>query len=587
MNLDVLRLRRPKIDYVSPPVCEGTFSGSGSVTIVLDPFTRNRITGVVISDDGNGNLIVSWPDFPGAVCYNVYEQLPDGTLVLIGECVECCEFPIPPDLDDPTIVITPIDDDGEGDPSDPVRPPDGPPGGDPCEPFIDDMGIIGLGNFFGTSNSGIVGGSTPTGLSGMYFDRVGGAVRTTRSSSPIQGSQAASDLVNSTSDFFLPGDVGKFLRFSSGGDSREILMVIGPTQVQVDTIDTVALSTFTVHGGTIGGQTGNMSVAGDGNHLAGNEATPDGLGQMLVWYDHNTGIMRGIATGFEYIPVQLSVDGFFLYWFNDAGGSAFIYNPNTESSTLVTGINTPYDMNDSLTVVGTFTDVPHDPGFPEDQRAAKWQAGVLTDIEPADSISNSVLENDPAGNASRLFINNSGMIVGEYLQNQFDMSGMMTSNTVRTRTFVNLGGASTSIGHYFVGSPSEGEIYPTALSDSGIAVGSASIDASEHFRGWKWSVATGLVQLQPLPGHTTCSAEAVNDAGLIVGVSQVAPAVGGTACVWFPGETVPVSLISLLPEGHGWTELIQADHVTNDNEITGSGIIGIEGTSFFVKLCLD
>jgi hypothetical protein len=41
---DVLMLRRPKLDYVSPPFCDFVFSGSSEAVIVTTPFEFCRPT---------------------------------------------------------------------------------------------------------------------------------------------------------------------------------------------------------------------------------------------------------------------------------------------------------------------------------------------------------------------------------------------------------------------------------------------------------------------------------------------------------------------------------------------------------------
>lgn len=69
--LDTLFLRRPKINYVSPPVCEAIFSGTGSPIIILADIGKlPGPTGLVAG--GVGNRRLSWNRYPGALCYNVY-----------------------------------------------------------------------------------------------------------------------------------------------------------------------------------------------------------------------------------------------------------------------------------------------------------------------------------------------------------------------------------------------------------------------------------------------------------------------------------------------------------------------------------
>lgn len=127
---DFLCMRKPKFEYVCPPLCE--FSASGFPTIVLDPFSRNKVTGLVFG--GVGNLRLSWNAFPGALCYTIYLATtsdPFGPYEIVAECVngnpECPECPPGPD---PHINIEPfgegcyrvsaITEDGESELSDPA-----------------------------------------------------------------------------------------------------------------------------------------------------------------------------------------------------------------------------------------------------------------------------------------------------------------------------------------------------------------------------------------------------------------------------------------------------------------------------------
>jgi hypothetical protein len=102
ISIDTLFLRRPRLNYVSPPVCEALFSGTGSPIIILPEIGRlTGPTGLVLS--GSGRIRLSWNNYPGALCYNVYSAVLTGTVFtdcthaigfaqsaryeLIGECV--------------------------------------------------------------------------------------------------------------------------------------------------------------------------------------------------------------------------------------------------------------------------------------------------------------------------------------------------------------------------------------------------------------------------------------------------------------------------------------------------------------------
>lgn len=135
--IEVLHLRRPPINYVSPAACEVILSGSGSAALsflLLRPIRKlNPVTGAGVLGTAPGPFSLMWETAPGVICYNIY-QLIAGELVLIAECVLPGEggYPLPGDGD---FVITPVTPDGEGPPSDPVTvdeeggPPPDPGGG--------------------------------------------------------------------------------------------------------------------------------------------------------------------------------------------------------------------------------------------------------------------------------------------------------------------------------------------------------------------------------------------------------------------------------------------------------------------------
>lgn len=124
---DIIYLRRPVLNYVSPPVCEVIFSGSSSPIIVLSEHAIGKVTGLALG--GVGNFDLSWNAFPGAICYNVYYIGGDNIAVPLAQCVTDPFFTLPPGLDPGIIVVTAITLEGEGPPSDPVPYPSAPPSG--------------------------------------------------------------------------------------------------------------------------------------------------------------------------------------------------------------------------------------------------------------------------------------------------------------------------------------------------------------------------------------------------------------------------------------------------------------------------
>jgi hypothetical protein len=119
---EYLFLRRPKIEYVCPALCEFPFSSSGTPIIVLeDIHKKHGPTGLILG--GTGNTRLSWDAYPGALCYTVYKAVdeldPFGPYQIVAECISDNFI----DLDnfgDGVYRITAITLDGETDPSDSI-----------------------------------------------------------------------------------------------------------------------------------------------------------------------------------------------------------------------------------------------------------------------------------------------------------------------------------------------------------------------------------------------------------------------------------------------------------------------------------
>jgi hypothetical protein len=130
--IDPLFLRRPKLNYVSPAVCEAIFSGTGSPIIILSDISKlPGPTGLAFG--GVGSRRFTWSVYPGALCYNVYtavfnvhdifscQQLVSESATvsyqIIAECLVDPVFVIPSAGCYRVSAITP---DGESDLSDPA-----------------------------------------------------------------------------------------------------------------------------------------------------------------------------------------------------------------------------------------------------------------------------------------------------------------------------------------------------------------------------------------------------------------------------------------------------------------------------------
>ncbi len=91
-SLEVLYARRPKLNYVSPAVCEAVFSSTSFGELVLEALpTKPAITGSIWGWTPEGGFELTWNNYPGALCYSVYRlndaNDPLGDYTLIAECI--------------------------------------------------------------------------------------------------------------------------------------------------------------------------------------------------------------------------------------------------------------------------------------------------------------------------------------------------------------------------------------------------------------------------------------------------------------------------------------------------------------------
>jgi hypothetical protein len=101
--LDVLHARQPKLDYISPAVCEYIFSGSGFSSLLLDDnWNDDPVSSATIVIYGSGgDHSLNWEPVIGAICYMIY-QADDplnpltSTYTLVADCVEGNTWNPPP-----------------------------------------------------------------------------------------------------------------------------------------------------------------------------------------------------------------------------------------------------------------------------------------------------------------------------------------------------------------------------------------------------------------------------------------------------------------------------------------------------------
>jgi hypothetical protein len=123
--LDLLILRQPRLIYVCPPICEALFSSTGGPTIILNPFTKKKVRGLVFGGHG-GNVVLRWDAIPGVICYTIYRALdsndPFGAYEIVAECIndDCDGVPCYQIVVDGCYRVSAITPDGETELSDPI-----------------------------------------------------------------------------------------------------------------------------------------------------------------------------------------------------------------------------------------------------------------------------------------------------------------------------------------------------------------------------------------------------------------------------------------------------------------------------------
>lgn len=124
---DVLHPRRATLNYISPAICEATFSGSSFATLVLESSSHalTEVTGYRYNySEATGTWSIYWDSYPNGICYNVYAADnpadPNTTYTLIAECISDATYNPPggggigsPGTPGSIIVVTSVTTDGE------------------------------------------------------------------------------------------------------------------------------------------------------------------------------------------------------------------------------------------------------------------------------------------------------------------------------------------------------------------------------------------------------------------------------------------------------------------------------------------
>jgi hypothetical protein len=87
--LDTLYLRKPRLDYISPAICEVNFSGSGVPVIIIEPIGK-LISPTGGISGGRGAVFFTWKDYPGQLCFTVYYNADPGNVLSPYNIVQQC-----------------------------------------------------------------------------------------------------------------------------------------------------------------------------------------------------------------------------------------------------------------------------------------------------------------------------------------------------------------------------------------------------------------------------------------------------------------------------------------------------------------
>src|SRR6185503_18281063 len=125
---DAIFLRRPKFDYICPPVCETFISGSSFPICVANAIELPAApTGLTLVCEG-ASATLSWAAHPLALKYTIYKAddsgNPTGSYSISADCVEGTSFTVPCDG---CYRVSAITLDGESELSEPVCSPNTPP----------------------------------------------------------------------------------------------------------------------------------------------------------------------------------------------------------------------------------------------------------------------------------------------------------------------------------------------------------------------------------------------------------------------------------------------------------------------------
>lgn len=635
--LEILFLRRPSIDYISPPVCEFDFSSSGGPVIVLDALGRLLApSGFVLG--GRGRFRLSWNHYVGALCYTVYKAVdssnPFGDYVVVAECIEDPEIDLEPEGPG-CYRVSAITENGETELSDPIC------GVGSC-PFI----ISGASPSTQTVNEGdtvnlsAVVGNADTADSYVWFkDGVSFSETTSTTQEILQIPNATP--ANSGSYTLLVGNelcedtsAPASVTVNAGPPCTEVIQIVDFTTVADIGSDGTLIGTGA--GGTrpfyhqngiskdirteidsspiTASQLGTAVTASDSIFQLSDEGkiirfSTSELAEIVTFISPlqvtvtpsqsvpaTTFVIRGNtlggATGQGIVANGNNILGGLEEAFGVAGFHVFWLDLSANEIRDLGAGRVPSDMSEDGFMVMTDQNSPPNAALIYDPNAQTFTdmgdlggGAVPVAINASHVVALQCLFGGIVDHACRW---NAGTLTDihpafadPFLSDVvwgINSSGAIvgTYGEVGTgdfKTFLNTGGASFDIGSL------GGEVLGTEINDAGTIAGSVEVGSGTFdFRPFLRTLAGGTIELIPqLPATTGGSADGINADGWIVG------AMDGVAFLYRGGVTSRI--LDLIPGGTLWTNMVTADFISDSGVITGLGIYDGGVERYWLQLC--
>jgi probable HAF family extracellular repeat protein len=274
------------------------------------------------------------------------------------------------------------------------------------------------------------------------------------------------------------------------------------------------------------------------------------------------GLPPGVASGYS-IPYGINNDGLVIgdvvFGLPDGSSASRSFRWSEESGMALLealpggshGANAINETGQVAGVSGT-TSIPS-------QRVARWSAtGEIEDLGvPAENIFGFGRD-----------INNDGDIAVSAVDSFHRLSAYLYTDELGYRNLGNLGSE---------------QAQAWGINDFGQVVGSSALPAvpgtPANVHAFVWSEVAGMDDLGVLPGGTYSHANAINNAGLIVGQSEVSPS---TSHAFLYRHGTMFDLNSLIDASEEWTLSIAWD-ISNTGLIVGWGTRNGEARSFLLR----